>query len=154
VTHEGYDYINITPANVWPPSPQSTFWRISPDPGPLPWVQPTGASDAYDIGDEVYHEVEGRTERYWRSNIAANTTEPGTDGTFDRWWAPIDKPGGTVTEWVQPMPGTANAPYEIEAQVTHSGKAWINTVQMNVWEPGVFGWDEAVPTQVDTTGKP
>ena len=43
------------------------------------WSQPTGAHDAYNIGDVVDH---GGT--LYISNIDGNTTEPGTD---DRWWS-------------------------------------------------------------------
>jgi hypothetical protein len=57
----------------------------------LPWVQPTGAHDAYAIGDEVTHDNPNDGGNIWiyRSNIDANTTEPGRDGTFDRWWEPV-----------------------------------------------------------------
>jgi hypothetical protein len=99
--------------------------------------------DAYAIGDRVTHTVAGRETDLWESNIADNTTEPGTDGTFDRWWKPITDASVQVLPWAQPMPGTPDAPYELGAKVTHSGKTWENTEIMNVWEPGVFGWVEA-----------
>lgn len=145
VQYQGADYCSLVAANVWEPSPESNFWRISPDPGPLPWRQPAGAGDAYSTGDRVTHTVAGRETDLWESNIDANTTEPGTDGTFDRWWKPILDAGGEVLPWVQPVPGTANAPYEIDAKATHSDRTWRSTVQLNVWEPGVYGWvvDEA-----------
>ena len=56
-----------------------------------PWVQPTGAQDAYAIGDEVTHDNPNDSGAIWlyRSAINANTTEPGRDGTFDRWWTPV-----------------------------------------------------------------
>jgi hypothetical protein len=145
VTHNGYDFVSLLEANVWEPSPESNFWRVSPDPGPLPWVQPTGAADSYDIGDRVTHTVEGRETDLWESNITANTTEPGTDGTFDRWWKPILDAGGEILPWVQPMPGTANAPYEIEARVLHNEQEWVSTVQLNVWSPGVSFWEPVEP---------
>lgn len=57
-----------------------------------PWVQPTGAHDAYGIGDRVTHDNPNDGSNIWvyESTIAANTTEPGRDGTFDRWWTPIE----------------------------------------------------------------
>jgi hypothetical protein len=143
VTHNGYDFVSLLAANVWEPSPESNFWRVSPDPGPLPWRAPSGAGDAYDIGDRVTHTVAGRETDLWESNITANTTEPGDDGTFDRWWRPILDAGGEVLPWVQPMPGTANTPYEIGSKVLHDEQEWVSTVQLNVWEPGVFGWELA-----------
>jgi hypothetical protein len=142
VQHQGATYCSLLAANVWEPSPESNFWRTSPDPGPLPWVQPTGVADAYSIGDVVTHVVAGRDEDHWESNIDANTTEPGGDGTFDRWWRPIAAPTTDPQPWVQPMPGTANAPYEVDARVTHGGETWKNTTPLNVWEPGVFGWEQ------------
>jgi hypothetical protein len=142
VQHQGYDYCSLLAANVWEPSPESNYWRVSPDPGPLPWKAPTGAADAYAIGDRVTHTVAGRDTNLWESNINANTTEPGTDGTFDRWWKPINDVVVELPIWQQPMPGTANAPYEIEARVLHGGSTWVSTVQLNVWEPGVAFWEQ------------
>lgn len=142
VQHQGLNFESLLAANVWEPSPESNFWRVSPDPGPLPWKQPTGAADAYSIGDRVTHTVAGRETDLWESNINANTTEPGTDGTFDRWWRPIAAPTTDPQPWVQPIPGTANAPYEVDARVTHEGETWKNTTPLNVWKPGVFGWEQ------------
>lgn len=57
-----------------------------------PWVQPTGAQDAYAIGDLVTHPRPQDGGNIWvfESKIPANTTEPGQDGNFDRWWEPIE----------------------------------------------------------------
>lgn len=44
-------------------------------------------------------------------------------------------------EWVQPL-GDFDA-YDKDDKVKHNGKIWISTYDgKNVWEPGVFGWDE------------
>jgi hypothetical protein len=147
VEHNGNSYCSEVEANVWEPEPSSTLWRISPDPGPLPWVQPSGSSDAYKIGAKVTHTVAGRTETLWESNIDANVYEPGDDGTSDRWWKPIEDAAGEILPWEQPMPGTANAPYEEGQKVTHEGSTWENTVPLNVWPPsgpGAYGWTEVV----------
>ncbi len=59
VTYDGKTYTSLTPSNVWEPP---TNWRevpVDPDPGdgtpapPPEWVQPTGATDAYNTGDRV-----------------------------------------------------------------------------------------------------
>lgn len=142
VTHEGLDYRSLLAANVWAPSPESNFWEVVPPLPPQPWKQPTSAEDAYAQGDRVTHFVEGRETDLWESNIPANTTEPGTDGTFDRWWKPITDAGGEVKEWVQPTPGTANAPYDLDAVVLFEGKQYKSIVQLNVWRPGAYGWEE------------
>lgn len=43
-------------------------------------------------------------------------------------------------EWVQPL-GAEDA-YGFGAKVTHNGKKWVSSAENNVWEPGVYGWDE------------
>ena len=90
VTHENQTWRSLIGVNVWEPGVYGWELLASAPTGPQPWVQPTGAHDAYAIGDEVTHTVSGRTTTIWRSNIPANTTEPGTDSTFDRWWAPVN----------------------------------------------------------------
>ena len=44
-------------------------------------------------------------------------------------------------EWIQPH-GSEDA-YRIGDKVSHNEKHWVNTVDYNTWEPGVYGWDEA-----------
>lgn len=46
---------------------------------------------------------------------------------------------GVIPAWEQP--DSTNA-YSKGDKVTHNGKTWISTVDNNVWEPGVYGWDE------------
>ena len=53
----------------------------------------------------------------------------------------VDDPGEEWPEWVQPT-GAQDA-YPLGAKVSHNEKHWISNVDNNVWEPGVFGWDEA-----------
>ena len=43
-------------------------------------------------------------------------------------------------EWVQPV-GAQDA-YRIGDKVSHNGKHWVNDVDYNVYEPGVYGWTE------------
>ena len=44
--------------------------------------------------------------------------------------------------WVQPI-GASDA-YNKGDKVSHNEKNWISDVDANVWEPGVYGWSEAV----------
>lgn len=44
-----------------------------------------------------------------------------------------------IPEWVQP---DSTNPYMMGDKVTHNGKTWVSTADYNVWEPGVYGWDE------------
>lgn len=44
-----------------------------------------------------------------------------------------------IPEWEQP---DSTNPYMVGDKVTHNGKTWVSTVDNNVWEPSVYGWDE------------
>lgn len=44
-----------------------------------------------------------------------------------------------IPEWEQPE---STNPYMIGDKVTHNGKTWVSTIDGNVWEPGVYGWEE------------
>lgn len=64
-------------------------------------------------------------------------------------WTPPDAPSlfakvlipdtDTIPEWEQP--GSTN-PYAKGDKVMHNGKTWQSTTDNNVWEPGVYGWEE------------
>ena len=75
--------------NVWEPGVSG--WREVVAEGYPAWVQPTGGHDAYAVGDKVTHDNpnDGGVIWVYQSKINANTTEPGRDGTFDRWWEPV-----------------------------------------------------------------
>lgn len=45
-------------------------------------------------------------------------------------------------EWVQPT-GAQDA-YRFGYKVSHNDKHWVNTLDYNTYEPGVYGWDEIV----------
>lgn len=45
----------------------------------------------------------------------------------------------TIPEWEQP---DSTNPYAKGDKVTHNGKTWQSTTDNNVWEPGVYGWEE------------
>ena len=44
-----------------------------------------------------------------------------------------------IPEWMQP---DSTNPYMAGDKVAHNDKNWVSIVDNNVWEPGVFGWDE------------
>lgn len=62
-------------------------------------------------------------------------------------WKPKDAPAmftrvaedGQIIEWVQPL-GSEDA-YNIGDKVLFEGDVWISTVDNNVWQPGVYGWE-------------
>lgn len=45
-------------------------------------------------------------------------------------------------EWIQPT--GAHDAYDKDAVVSHNGKHWKNTIDANVYEPGVYGWEEII----------
>ena len=54
-------------------------------------------------------------------------------------WAKVLIPDPTVIpEWQQPE---STNPYMQGDRVTYQGKIWQSTVDNNVWEPGVYGWE-------------
>ena len=44
-----------------------------------------------------------------------------------------------VSVWTQPL-GASDA-YMMGDVVEHNGEIWVSTVDNNVWEPGVYGWN-------------
>ena len=44
-----------------------------------------------------------------------------------------------IPEWIQP---DSTNPYMIGDHVMHDGIEWVSIVDYNVWEPGVYGWEE------------
>ena len=62
-------------------------------------------------------------------------------------WTPPQVPAlwvRTSTEefpdWIQPT--GAHDAYAKGSKVSHNSKHWISTIDANVYEPGVYGWDE------------
>lgn len=43
-------------------------------------------------------------------------------------------------EWVQPT--GAHDAYNTGDKVSHNGQHWVSTMDANVYEPGVYGWEE------------
>ena len=59
----------------WTPDVAVSLWaRTSADEWPE-WIQPTGASDAYQAGDKVSH-----AEKHWVCDVDNNVWEPGVYG--------------------------------------------------------------------------
>lgn len=61
---------HISQSDWTPDVAVSLFVRVSVEEWPE-WVQPTGAQDAYNIGDRVSH-----NDKHWESLIDANVWEP------------------------------------------------------------------------------
>jgi hypothetical protein len=97
-----------------------------------PWVQPTGASDAYPLGSEVTHDG-----KRWVSAVAFNVWEPGVAN----WREHVIS--GCPT-WVQPT--GASDDYNTGDCVSFEGACYQSLIDANVWSPTVYpaGWEEIV----------
>lgn len=71
VVHNGKRWISLVSANVWEPGVSSWREAVAPGADPAEWVQPSGATDAYNTGDLVTFEGE-----VYKSVIDANTWSP------------------------------------------------------------------------------
>lgn len=93
-----------------------------------PWRQPLGAHDAYRTGDRVTF-----NGQVYVCTLDYNVYAPDVTG----WELYQETP--EYPEWVQPT--GAHYAYATGAIVSHNGQLWISTVDSNVWEPSVFGWN-------------
>lgn len=123
----GGSNVGQTPPDGWQVMPDDT----TEDDFVLPWVQPTGADNAYQYGAVVLH-----ANNKWRSLINANVWQPGVSA-----WVEITT---GVPVWVQPT--GAHDTYPLNAVVTRNSKVWRSMVNANVWEPGVSAWRETAIT--------
>lgn len=89
---------------------------------------------SYEVGDRVRYD--GRLYRCVQAHASAEGYEPPTSPAL---WT-RNGASGEIEEWVQPT-GAQDA-YNEGDRVTHNGKTWVSTCDHNVWEPGVYGWDE------------
>ncbi len=72
--------------------------------------------------------------------VQAHTSQPG--------WEPPNVPALWARTWVDEwpewiQPAGAHDAYNTGDKVSHKGKHWISAMDANVYEPGVYGWDEA-----------
>ena len=74
--------------------------------------------------------------------VQAHTTQIGWEPDITpALFTEIAKPG-EIPEWKQPT-GAQDA-YAKGDKVRHNDKVWQSNTDNNVWEPGVYGWDEVV----------
>ena len=85
--------------------------------------------DRVRYGDELYKCLQNHTSQ--------STWNPADSPSI---WVRIDDPAIEYPDWVQPT-GSTDA-YRIGAKVSHNNKHWINELDYNTYEPGVYGWRE------------
>lgn len=110
---------------------QQAIGRVEGD----PWVQPTGAHDAYRQDATVTHN--GKT---WRSTTPANVWEPGVSGWREESSPDPETGEVTVPDFVQPTGG--HDAYKTGDRVTFEGAVWESLIDANVWSPSSYpqGW--------------
>lgn len=84
--------------------------------------------DRVRYGEKLYKVLQAHTSQStWLPDVTASLYAevlPGQDGD--------------IGEWVQP---DSTNPYMKGDKVTHNGQTWVSTIDNNVWEPGVYGWE-------------
>ena len=113
----------------WKPDVEASLYKNHTPKGEIEeWRQPLGSHDAYMTGDRVLFNGE-----VYISKIDNNVWSPDTYG-----WE-LETSGEDYPAWVQPL--GAHDAYALGAIVSHNEQLWISTVDNNVWEPGVYGWE-------------
>lgn len=83
--------------------------------------------ERYYYDPKLYRVVQAhKTQEGWEPD---KTPALWTEVSIDEW-----------SEWKQPS-GAQDA-YMIGDKVSHNEKHWMSTVDNNVWEPGVYGWEQ------------
>ena len=81
-------------------------------------------------------------DKLYKVLIAHTSQSDWTPDVSPSLFAEVLIPDPTVIpEWVQP---SSTNPYMMGDKVRHNGKIWISIADYNVWEPGVYGWDEVI----------
>lgn len=89
----------------------------------------------YEIGKRVCY-----NDKLYKVIIAHTSQDGWEPDVAVSLFAEVLIPDPTVIpEWVQP---SSTNPYMKGDKVRHNNKNWISTYDYNVWEPGVYGWDE------------
>ena len=103
-----------------------------------PWAEGV----AYTVG-QLRTYGEGEDRRLYRCVQAHTSQADWTPPATPALWAATSDPSEEWPAWSAPI--GAHDAYALGDKVSHNGQHWISTVNANVWEPGVYGW-EAQPT--------
>ena len=88
----------------------------------------------YAVGDRLYYE--GKLWRVLIGHVSQDAWQPDISPSL---FAVVLIPDPSVIpDWVQP---SSTNPYMKGDKVRHNGKVWISTMDYNVFEPGVAGWE-------------
>lgn len=108
-------------------------------------------ADALDV-PELFPKFDGNAHLYAVGNrvrygdllykcLQAHTSQSDwTPDTAVSLWVRVDDPSIEFPEWKQPQ--GAHDAYSKNSKCSHNGKRWISSIDSNVYEPGVYGWEE------------
>lgn len=93
---------------------------------------PLWTPKAYEMGERVRYE--GTLYKCVQAHPHNETYTPDAAVSL---WAEVLIPSG-IPEWVQPE---STNPYMKGDHVMHNGSEWVSTIDYNVYEPGIAGWE-------------
>lgn len=93
------------------------------------------AQDTYDAGERV--RFDGTLYKCLQPHAAQPDWTPTAAPSL--WAKVLVSDTGEPLPWEQP---DSTNPYMKGDKVTHGGKTWVSAIDNNVWEPGVYGWEE------------
>ena len=93
------------------------------------------AQDTYDAGERV--RFDGALYKCLQPHAAQPDWTPTAAPSL--WAKVLTSDTGEPLPWEQPE---STNPYMKGDKVTHGGKTWVSAIDNNVWEPGVYGWEE------------
>ena len=91
--------------------------------------------------DYVIGNLRTHGDKLWKCIQAHHSQSDWTPDVAVSLWVKAGDPAEEWPEWSQPI-GAQDA-YNNGDKVSHNEKHWISTVDGNVWEPGIYGWDQA-----------
>lgn len=89
----------------------------------------------YFAGERVTYE--GSYYRCIQNHTSQSDWAPGIAVSL---WVSISDPSEEYPEWKQPS--GAHDAYQKGDKVSHNDKHWTSDIDANVYEPGVYGWNE------------
>lgn len=96
---------------------------------------PWSAQDTYDAGERV--RFDGTLYKCLQPHAAQPDWTPTAAPSL--WAKVLVSDTGEALPWEQPE---STNPYMQGDKVTHGGKTWVSAIDNNIWEPGVYGWEE------------
>ena len=90
---------------------------------------------AYTVGN-----IRQYNEQLYKCVQAHTSQEDWTPDSAASLWSIIGDPTVEYPEWSQPV--GAHDAYSKGDKVSYNNKHWVSTVDANVWQPSVYGWDE------------